>query len=163
MSGLLALLVGVLSGCGEAQPPPLEVPTLAVPTLGIPPGTSAPVPAPQPDNARANYPLSYAQAYQLASGGTAVVGSFAAGEVEVRPLPVTEWKETMVNKQVCKDRWDSLEGAYKYTCQFENVPDRRQVTSVKYYVSGPGMTTLAYDTVNQAFATIAPTDLWRLS
>jgi hypothetical protein len=87
--------------------------------------------------------------------------SSASGEVEVRPLPVTEWEETMVTNLVCKDRWDSLEGGYTHTCQFETVPERRQITSIKHYVSGSGMATLAYDTVNQAFAKIAPTDQWR--
>ncbi|MFZ1411416.1 MAG: hypothetical protein WAS07_08160, partial [Micropruina sp.] len=90
-----------------------------------------------------------------------VAGHVPNGEIRVQKTTITEWETKPVTEQVCKQRWDYAEGRYENTCELETVYKRQPVLKTKFYVSGPGMATLTYDTVSQAFANLAPTDYWR--
>ena len=100
-------------------------------------------------------------AQNYASLGYPVAGFFPTGEIRVQRLSTTEWETKPVQENVCKDRWDSLEGKYEYRCQIDTVYKRQPVQKTKFLVSGAGVTTVAYETLHQAFAHIAPTDYWR--
>ena len=170
----IALLVfaatTMLSGCLDPPPgKPFPTPTLASPTWRLPTvagptytgsGTVPSIPSGSVDP-RGKYPLTLAEAQGLAGAGYIVAGSSPNGEVQVQRATVTEWEYVTKSEQVCKDRWDAYEGKNKYSCKFETVQERDPITKTKFYVSGPGMSTVAYDTVAQAFSRIAPTNYWR--
>lgn len=156
----------LLAGCAEAEAPtkPFPVPTLARPTIRLPSITVTAGPQPSASaelELRTRYPLRLAQAQGYAASGYAVAGWFPSGEVRVQKLESTEWVTKPVTEQVCKDRWDPLEGKFEYRCRMETVYKKVAERRAKFWVSGPGLTTVGYDTVNQAFAHLAATDYWR--
>lgn len=160
----LAITMSVFAGCDEEPTGrTLPVPTLRLPTVATP-GT-APAPggdwSPQTQSLRVRYPLTLAEAQGYAGLGYVVAGWFPAGEVTVRKTTLTETETKPVEEQVCDYEWDYTERKSVYKCKYKTVYRPRQVLRTKFYVAGPGMPTVTYDTVNQAFARIAPTDYWR--
>lgn len=169
---LVAIATALLAaGCTATPgpPPTLRVPTLRVPTVGPLPGLTPLAPTAQAPrspstNLRARYQLTLAQAIGYAAGGYPVAGTYdGTREVRVQKATITEWEEKPTTEQVCKDRWDPVTGKDKWTCRYETVQKRQPVQKVVFYVSGDGMTTARYPSVNQAFARIAATDFWRLA
>ena len=163
-----ACALALLSGCGaDARVPTtrFSVPTLARPTIAVPSVTTVtagPQRSASPEvDLRSGYPLRLADAQGYVRAGHAVAGWFPAGELRVQKLDSTEWVTKPVTEEVCKDRWDPLTGKYKYSCKMETVYKRVAERRTKFWVSGPGVSTVAYETVNQAFAHLAPTDYWR--
>lgn len=141
----------------------MRLPTTGLPSVGpLPGGTPASRPALPSTSVdlRARYPLRLAEAQGFAAAGYPVAGYFPNGEIRVQRLVGTEYQTQPASEQVCKDRWDSVEGAYRYSCRVETVYKRVPVQKNKFWVSGAGVSTVAYDTVHQAFANIAPTDYW---
>jgi hypothetical protein len=90
-----------------------------------------------------------------------VAGYFPAGEVTVTKVIQTEWEEKPVNEQVCDYRWDPFTGKDQYSCKNETKYKKQPVQKTRFHVAGSGLTTVAYETVHQAFGRIAPTDYWR--
>ncbi len=155
----------LLGGCADTTPTRrFPVPTLTPPTFGTTPaGPSRNQPGPSSPSAglRARYPLTLVEAQNYAGLGYPVAGLLGSGEIRVQRLSTTEWESGPVTENVCKERWDALEGRYEYRCEIETVSKRRPVQKTRFWVSGAGAATVSYDTVSQAFARIAPTDYWR--